>query len=36
MKLGIANYNKECRNIVTRYSSEWEVFIILLINMYLY
>uniref|UniRef100_A0A646QD90 Isoleucine--tRNA ligase, cytoplasmic n=1 Tax=Hemiscolopendra marginata TaxID=943146 RepID=A0A646QD90_9MYRI len=24
MKLGIENYNKECRKIVTRYSKEWE------------
>lgn len=23
--MGIANYNKECRQIVMRYSSEWEV-----------
>ncbi|XP_033114615.1 isoleucine--tRNA ligase, cytoplasmic-like [Anneissia japonica] len=24
MKMGITNYNKECRQIVMRYSSEWE------------
>ena len=24
-KLGVAAYNKECRSIVMRYSSEWEV-----------
>lgn len=24
MKMGIANYNKECRSIVTRYATEWE------------
>ncbi|KAJ8675218.1 hypothetical protein QAD02_011004 [Eretmocerus hayati] len=24
MKMGIANYNKECRNIVMRYATEWE------------
>ena len=24
-KLGIANYNAECRKIVSRYSNEWEV-----------
>lgn len=24
-KMGIANYNKECRQIVMRYSNEWEV-----------
>ncbi|XP_014208707.1 isoleucine--tRNA ligase, cytoplasmic [Copidosoma floridanum] len=24
MKMGIANYNKECRSIVMRYASEWE------------
>ena len=25
MKMGIANYNQECRQIVMRYSNEWEV-----------
>lgn len=24
-KMGIAEYNKQCRGIVMRYSSEWEV-----------
>ncbi|XP_011500704.1 PREDICTED: isoleucine--tRNA ligase, cytoplasmic [Ceratosolen solmsi marchali] len=24
MKMGIANYNKECRNIVMKYANEWE------------
>lgn len=24
-KMGIAEYNKQCRNIVMRYSNEWEV-----------
>ena len=24
-KMGVANYNAECRKIVMRYSSEWEV-----------
>jgi len=24
-KMGIANYNQECRKIVMRYSKEWEV-----------
>ena len=23
--MGIAEYNKQCRNIVMRYSTEWEV-----------
>lgn len=26
-KMGIAAYNKECRNIVTRYSTEWETIV---------
>lgn len=25
MKMGIAKYNSECRKIVSRYSSEWEI-----------
>ena len=25
MTMGIANYNQECRQIVMRYSNEWEV-----------
>lgn len=25
-KMGVAAYNKECRAIVMRYASEWEVF----------
>ena len=25
LKMGIDNYNKECRSIVMRYSGEWEV-----------
>ena len=25
MEMGIANYNQECRQIVMRYSNEWEV-----------
>ena len=25
MKMGIENYNAECRKIVMRYSEEWEV-----------
>lgn len=24
-KMGIAEYNKQCRNIVMRYANEWEV-----------
>lgn len=24
MEMGVANYNKECRGIVTRYTAEWE------------
>ena len=24
-KMGIAEYNKQCRNIVMRYATEWEV-----------
>ncbi|KAL7302997.1 hypothetical protein TKK_0004222 [Trichogramma kaykai] len=27
MKMGIANYNKECRNIVMRYANEWETIV---------
>ena len=25
LEMGIENYNKECRSIVTRYTKEWEV-----------
>ncbi|OAD56222.1 Isoleucine--tRNA ligase, cytoplasmic [Eufriesea mexicana] len=27
IKIGIANYNKECRNIVMKYASEWETIV---------
>ncbi|KOC69966.1 Isoleucine--tRNA ligase, cytoplasmic [Habropoda laboriosa] len=26
-KMGIANYNKECRNIVMKYATEWEIIV---------
>lgn len=27
MKMGIENYNKECRNIVMKYATEWEIIV---------
>lgn len=32
-KMGITEYNKQCRSIVMRYSKEWEVSVFEILNL---